>query len=148
MIHTKINNHILKTKVVSTKKDIANGMMGSKFTDKFNSMLFVMDPLVKDRSHAFWLKNCIIPLDIIFIKAGKITKIHHNCLPLSNKSNSLSLSLSNALSLSLSNALISNKKEKEKELYYHGVGDLVMEVDGGTCKKYNFKKGDDVDLLL
>jgi len=39
-------------------------MMNKKFDNDFDGMLFLMD----DDSHSFWMKNCIIPLDIIFIK--------------------------------------------------------------------------------
>ena len=53
------------------------GMQGRTFDDTFDGMLFLMD----DEEHNFWMKNCITPLDIIFIKAKKISKIHHNCPP-------------------------------------------------------------------
>ena len=58
-----INKNKFNIKSVFTQKDTANGMMGKKFDDNFNGMLFLMS----DGPHCFWMKNCIIPLDIIYI---------------------------------------------------------------------------------
>ena len=103
-----------KVKTVVSKKDTANGMMNKKFNNEFNGMLFIMD----DGDHCFWMKNCIIPLDIIFIEDGKISDIHHNCPPC---------------------------KTEDCENYC-GEGEFILEVKGGTCKKYGFKIGDVVGL--
>jgi uncharacterized membrane protein (UPF0127 family) len=73
----KINDNIYKVKLVITGKDIQKGMMGRKFDNTFDGMLFLM----KDGPQSFWMKNCITNLDIIFIDKGNITKIHHNCKP-------------------------------------------------------------------
>jgi len=72
-----INNNLFKVTPVITDKDIQNGMMGKKFNNDFNGMLFVLDP----GEHSFWMKDCITSLDIIFIKDLKINKkiyIHIN----------------------------------------------------------------------
>jgi uncharacterized membrane protein (UPF0127 family) len=111
-INIYIKNYIFKTKVLSSSKDIELGMMGKKFTNKFNAALFIMN---KEFS-TFWMKNCIIPLDIIFIQDNIITKIHSNCPP----------------------CISSSQKCKE----YKGYGNLVIEMPGGTCKRLNIKKGD------
>jgi uncharacterized membrane protein (UPF0127 family) len=107
-----INNNLFNVKCVITKKDITEGMMHKKFNDEFDGMLFFM----KDEPHSFWMKNCIISLDIIFIRNNKVLNIHHNCPPC-------------------------NTEECER---YEGEGDLVLEVDGGTCNKYDIKEGDNV----
>ena len=113
-IQTHINRHIFKTKVLKTQKEIILGMMGRKFTGEFNALLFVMN---KPES-SFWMKNCIVPLDVIFIHNGKITKIHHNCPPC--------------------------KTEECK--HYPGEGDLIIEMPGGTCKALNIKRGAKVEF--
>ena len=59
-----IENNILKVKVSSTKKSITDGMMGKRFDESFDGMLFFMPEL---DNQSFWMFNCIIPLDIIFI---------------------------------------------------------------------------------
>ena len=105
-----INGNKFKVKPVFTEKDTSTGMMGKKFSSSFNGMLFIMEP----GQHCFWMKNCIIPMDIIFIDNNNITKIHHNCTP-----------------------CISDDCEN-----YCGEGDLVLEVEGNACKKLNISEGD------
>lgn len=109
-----INDNNFKVKIQNTPKEIKRGMMNKTFDDSFNGMLFVMN----SKEHSFWMKNCIIPLDIIFINGNKITKIHHNCPPC----------------------------EDEDCKYYHGKGDYALELKGGTCKKLGIKAGDTVSL--
>lgn len=110
----KINNNLFDVKTVMTPKDIQKGMMGKKF-DGFDGMLFFM----KDEPHSFWMKNCIVHLDIIFIDGDKIVKIHHNCKP-----------------------CMSNDCE-----HFEGYGNLVLELPGGTCKNYQIKDGDEIELI-
>jgi uncharacterized membrane protein (UPF0127 family) len=107
-----INNNLFNVKCVMTSKDTQTGMMGKKFDESFDGMLFMMS----DGEHSFWMKDCIIPLDIIFIKANTISKIHHNCKPCLTK-------------------------ECDR---YSGDGDLILEVYGGTCEDYDIKEGDRV----
>lgn len=113
-IQTHINGYVLKTKVLTTPNDIALGMMGKKFTNEFIALLFVMNKT----DNSFWMKNCIVPLDIIFIHNNKITKIHSNCLPC--------------------------KKEECK--FYSGTGEYIIEMPGGTCKKLRIRKGAAVEF--
>jgi uncharacterized membrane protein (UPF0127 family) len=113
-IQTHINQHTFKTKVLQSRREITLGMMGKKFNGEFNALLFVMN---KPES-SFWMKNCIVPLDVIFVKNGKITKIHHNCPPC--------------------------KKDECKT--YPGTGELVIEMPGGTCKVLNIKRGAKVNF--
>jgi uncharacterized membrane protein (UPF0127 family) len=59
------------------------------------------------------MKNCIIPLDIIFIKNNQVTEIHHNCLPC-------------------------KKEECER---FEGYGDMILEIPAGHCEEYNIVEG-------
>lgn len=111
-----IKNNIFNVKLSFKPDSIQKGMMGQKFNDEFNGMLFLMRG---NNIQCFWTYNCIIPLDIIMIKDNVISKIHHNCPPCTNKNECLS---------------------------YCGEGDKVLEVLGGTCKSLNIKKGDLVTL--
>ncbi len=104
------NGISMKTKVLTTKNAIAKGMMGRQFTKEFFALLFVMG---KDES-SFWMKNCIVPLDVVFIKDSIVTKVHHSCPPCKSTSHCKS---------------------------YHGVGDLVMELPGGSCKALSIVRG-------
>jgi uncharacterized membrane protein (UPF0127 family) len=109
-----INDNIFNLKTVLTSKDTQNGMMGKKFDKSFDGMLFLM----KNEPHSFWMKDCVVHLDIIFINGNKIIKIHHNCKPC----------------------------HSEECEHYEGGGDMVLELPGGDCKKYNIKEGDIIDL--
>ena len=107
-----INKNKFKVKTVISSKDTSEGMMNKQFDNTFNGMLFIMS----EGYHSFWMKNCIINLDIIFIEEGIISKIHHNCTPC---------------------------KTKECK-HYTGEGDMILEVLGGTCKKLGIKVGDEI----
>ena len=111
----RINNNDIKIKTLTTSKDISKGMMGKKFNKEFDGLLF----LLKNGKHDFWMKNCIIPLDIIFINKNKITKIHHNCEPCTD---------------------INCKN-------YIGYGDMVLEIMGNKCKLLNINEGDKVKWI-
>lgn len=109
-----INNHKFKVKTVFSSKDKMNGMMFKKFDKNFNGMLFLQD----EGDHCFWMKNCIINLDIIFINGDQIVKIFHNCEPC----------------------------ETEDCEYYCSDGDTVLELLGGTCKRKNISEGDYIEF--
>lgn len=112
MNEIKINNNLFNVIPVLTDKDIQNGMMGKSFNDGFNGMLFFMG----SGNHSFWMKNCNISLDIIFIDNMKVSTIHKNCPPC---------------------------RDEECERY-NGTGDLVLEINGGDCDKYDIQVGDSV----
>lgn len=105
-----INGNKFKVKIAKTPKETQRGMMGRDFDETFNGMLFLMD----EGQHCFWMKNCITPLDIIFIEGNVITKIHHNCPPCVS----------------------------EECRNYCGVGETILEVRGKTCKKLDIREGD------
>ena len=61
----------------------------------------------------FHMRDCLIPLDILFIKNGKVNKIYHECQPC----------------------------EIDECDKYVGEADSVVELLGGTCKKNNISEG-------
>jgi len=104
-----INNQPIPLEIKDTPNGKSVGMMGRNNLD--GGMLFPFDS-VGERS--FWMKNCLIPLDILFISNNKINKISPNCPPC-------------------------DEKYCEN---YKGIGDKVLELPGNYCFKNNIKEGD------
>lgn len=58
----------------------AQGLMNRPALATSAGMLFVFE---RTHSLSFWMKNTLIPLDLIFMDArGVVTHIHHNAVPL------------------------------------------------------------------
>ena len=112
----KIGDNTFNVKVMDDYRKRAEGMMNKTFNEYFNGMLFLMT----DHTNCFWMKNCIIPLDIIYIDDQTISKVHHNCQPC---------------------------VDEDCESYC-GRGYIILEIEGGTCRSFNIKKGDSVKFLV
>jgi uncharacterized protein len=60
------------------------GLMGRPVMEEKQGMLFVFP---EDHQASFWMKNTILPLDMLFItRAGEIITIHKNTTPFSEQS--------------------------------------------------------------
>jgi len=60
------------------------GMMGRPAMEEMQGMLFVFN---EEFYASFWMKNCVLSLDMIFInKTGSIVTIHKNTTPFSEQS--------------------------------------------------------------
>ena len=113
----KIGEHAFRVKTVRTPRAIARGMMGKTFEDiGADAMVFDMK---KDGEHNFYMKNCIVPLDVLFVNDSTITKIHRNCPPCTTGGECKT---------------------------YAGRGNTVIEMLGGTCARMGIREGDDVAL--
>ena len=65
--------------VAKTQEEQAKGLMYRKSLEKTGGMLFVLD---KPRTVNFWMKNMMMPLDMIFINENfKIVDIKHHAQP-------------------------------------------------------------------
>lgn len=113
-------NDTLKTleiEIVDDEYGITTGLMYRKKMDENRGMLFIF-PDVSKRS--FWMRNTIIPLDIIFISEQKtIVTIQRNTTPFSEKS------------------IPSSAPAK-----------YVLEVNAGLSDKYGWKDGDSMEWEL
>ena len=94
-----------------TPRQQAKGLMLRTFMDNEAGMLFLFN---EEAPRRFWMKNTLIPLDIIFIREnGIIHHIHENAQP-------------HDLSGAPSNGPVS----------------AVLEINGGLSEKLGIKKGD------
>jgi hypothetical protein len=60
-MEVRINDNIFNVKTLVDKESKSIGMMGRTFDNTFDGLLFLMG----GDKQSFWMKNCIINLDII-----------------------------------------------------------------------------------
>ena len=73
--------HRFTVEVARTAQEQAQGLMNRQSLGPDQGMIFPMSP---PREASFWMKNTLIPLDIIFVRAdGTIARIEQNTVPLS-----------------------------------------------------------------
>jgi len=109
-----VGNQRFNGEYLTQPEDIQRGMMDRKELN--GCMVFKMGM----GHHSFWMKNCLIPLDIVFVNKNTISKIHHDCPPADPHS--------------------------MNPPRYTGIGDHVIEFPGGTCK--DMKVWDRINLYL
>jgi uncharacterized protein len=112
----KINENIFKVKTLIDKNSQSIGMMNKSFDYTFDGLLFLMG----GKEQCFWMKDCVIPLDIIMIKNNVIVNIHHNCPPCKG----------------------------DDCPSYCGKGNIVLELEGGTCEEVGIEPGDSVEYIF
>lgn len=59
--------HAYKVEVADTQEKIYHGLMGRTTLDQDSGMLFDINIAPKDSDVAFWMKDTLIPLDMIFV---------------------------------------------------------------------------------
>lgn len=111
-----INENIFKVKVLVDEKSQRSGMQKRRFDSTFDGMLFLMG----GKDQCFWMKDCLIPLDIIMIKNNVIVNIHHDCPPC-NSGDCPS---------------------------YCGKGNIVLELAGGACNELKIEPGDTIQYIF
>jgi uncharacterized membrane protein (UPF0127 family) len=107
--------YIFDVEIVRTPQEREKGLMFRQSLDKDKGMLFEYK---QPHPVAMWMKNCFIPLDIIFIDSdSKICNIAENTIP---ESRTIIRSKCNAKA--------------------------VLEINAGLTKSYNIKIGDRFEL--
>lgn len=72
-------SHKFTTELAITPEELSVGLMFRKDMDDDKGMLFFFG---QERQARFWMKNTLIPLDMIFIKKdGSVFYIHENAQP-------------------------------------------------------------------
>jgi uncharacterized membrane protein (UPF0127 family) len=80
-VQSRGGTHRFTVEIARTPEQQAQGLMHRQSLAPDRGMLFPYDP---PQDASFWMKNTLIPLDIIFIRAdGTIARIAENTVPLS-----------------------------------------------------------------
>jgi hypothetical protein len=98
--------------IMKTPNQRNKGMMGRKSLN--GGMLFLF-PDIQELS--FWMKNCLIPLDIIFMVNNKVTHIAKNATPCTTQCPS-----------------------------YRSIGNRVLELNGGEVDVLGISQGDTLEF--
>lgn len=112
-IVTAGKTHSFTVEVASSDAQRQQGLMFRKSMGDDHGMLF---DFKEDRDVMMWMRNTLIPLDMLFIsRSGKITHIHPNAVP-----------------------------HSEDIISSNGPIRYVLELNGGAAKKLNISVGDTV----
>ena len=105
----------VQLEVVSTPAAMERGLMYRKSLPADSGMLFVFP---ESSDHSFWMKNTLIPLDMLFVaRDGRIVGIHPDAVPLSTA----------PISVGAPSA-------------------FVLEVNGGWAARHGVRAGDRLEL--
>lgn len=78
-IPIEIKGATVMVELADTKAEQTKGLMFRKSLDENEGMLFVFD---SERRHSFWMKNTLIPLDMIWLNSKKeVVHIEHSAPP-------------------------------------------------------------------
>ncbi len=117
-----VGTKTLSVEIVNTETLREKGLSGRTSLPTESGMFFVFE--AKKVNPTFWMKDMLIPLDIIWIADGKIIKIDKNIpAPSAN-----------------------TPDDKLKKFSANWPVDYVLEVNAGFADNNNIKVGDSVDL--
>jgi uncharacterized protein len=113
VLKTETGDYSFNIEVATTTREQALGLMFRRSLPENTGMLFLYDP---PQPTAMWMKNTLIPLDIVFIAPdGKVLRIESNTEPFST-------------------AVIPSE----------GAISAVLELNAGQADKIGLKRGDKV----
>ncbi len=109
-----------EVELAQTFEEKQRGLMYREHLDANRGMLFVYED---EDIYSFWMKNTLLPLDIIWIDSNyKVVYIEHNAVPC-NESPCKSIN------------------PEERALY-------VLEINGGISKKIGLEEGEQVSINI
>ena len=118
-----IGKQTFQVELAETEAQKILGLSGRKSLGEKNGMLFTFSTA---DYHAFWMKNTLIPLDIIYINNDTIVTIHKKIPPVAKDT----------------------PNQNIPTITSSGPANKVLELNAGTADKYGFKVGDKVTFSL
>ncbi|PIP74496.1 MAG: hypothetical protein CO135_02995 [Candidatus Levybacteria bacterium CG_4_9_14_3_um_filter_35_16] len=112
-----INNNKFNLLVAKTGKEQEIGLSKYSALPKDQAMIF---PFGKENYYGFWMKNMKFPIDIIFIRKGKVVTIYENVKPPKSVNDTLPVYQPTQVS------------------------DTVVEINAGLAKEQKIKTGDKI----
>lgn len=119
--HSKVcfEKNCFDVETAKTLNERARGLMFRENLSEYGGMLFIFE---EEGIHPFWMKNTLIPLDIIWMDSNKkIVHINRNTPPCKTE---------------ICPSFNPNKTAK-----------YVLEINGGLCDKLNIKEGESAEYL-
>lgn len=114
-----IGKSCFNVEIASTEMQREKGLMFRKKIGENEGMLFIFN---KEGVYPFWMKNTLIPLDIIWINNNKVVFINENSQPCKN--------------------LICPQIIPPNNAKY------VLEINAGACRKANIKVADELSIKI
>lgn len=124
MPQVKLGDETVNLEVASSTQEIQDGLMWRTSLPETQGMVFLFPDR---RAVRFWMYNCFINLDMIFVKDGKIVDIAKNVPPCKSKT-------PEDCPLYPASGQVSVEK--------------VIEVAGGFCDRHKVQIGDQVQIDL
>jgi uncharacterized membrane protein (UPF0127 family) len=78
-VSVQLAGETFQLEVARSNADRERGLMGRKRLEKNGGMLFIFPDAPKRR--AFWMRGCLIPLDILFFHKGRLTTVYDQVAP-------------------------------------------------------------------
>lgn len=122
-IHVTIGTRAVRVELADTNAKKAKGLSGRKYLGDDDGMLF--DLQNDNHPHTFWMKDMLIPIDIIWISNEEIIQIDEEVQP----------PLPNTPDAQIERVSVSEKV------------DYVLEVNAGYTKTHDIKVGDPFRFL-
>lgn len=118
----KIDDTEIQVEIAKTNEERQKGLGGKESLAENSGMLFVIP---ENNKPTFWMKDTLIPLDIIWIKDNKVAGIEKNV-----------------------QAQIGVEDSKLKLYPAPGIVDFVLEVNAGFSEKNNLKINSSVEIFF
>ncbi len=113
-----IKNNCFQVEIAKTALERDKGLMYREKLDRDKGMLFIFN---KEGIYPFWMKNTLIPLDIVWIDANnKVVFVGENVQPCKTL---------------ICSSVVPNSKAK-----------YVLEINSGICQEIGLKVGDEIEI--